>query len=64
MIHMTLKDCRPRTDWLLLGLASLMMVAGTLLTLTWVGAIVGAPMFVAALQLLAAPKTTRDRACV
>lgn len=60
---MTLKDCLPRTDWLLLGLAGLLMVVGTLLTLTWVGAIIGMPMFVAAVELLAAPKTVRNRAC-
>lgn len=60
---MKLKDCLPRTDWLLIGLASALMVVGVLLTLTWVGAIFGVPMFVAAVELLAAPKTIRDRAC-
>lgn len=61
---MKLTDCRPRFDWLLVLLALVVMVVGSVLTLTWVGAIVGVPMSAAALELLTKPKTVRDASCV
>lgn len=63
-MYMRIKDCIPRTDWLLVGFALLVMLIGAVLTLTWIGAIVGVPMFVASLDLLYEPKTLRDPSCL
>lgn len=60
---MKLSDCVPRIDWILLGLGSLLMVVGASLTLTWIGTIIGVPMFLAALELIAEPKTVRSTHC-
>ena len=60
---MTLKDCLPRTDWLVIGIGLLLMFTGGALTLTWVGAIVGIPMFLGAVELFANPKTVRGAQC-
>lgn len=60
---MKLNDCVPRTDWIFLGLGSLLMVVGASLTLTWIGAIIGIPIFLAALELITKPKTVRSTHC-
>lgn len=61
---MKLKNCLPRIDPLLIGLALSVMLVGTALTLTWVGAIIGVPMFIAGIELLSEPRTVRDKSCV
>jgi hypothetical protein len=63
VIEMKLNDCVPRTDWIFLGLGSLLMVVGASLTLTWIGAIIGIPIFLAALELITKPKTVRSTHC-
>lgn len=57
---MTLKDCIPRTDWLVIGIGLVLMLAGGF---TWVGAIFGIPMFLGAVELFANPKTVRGAQC-
>lgn len=60
---MRIEDCVPRIDWFGIGLGLFLMFVGVMLTLTWVGAIVGVPLFLASLELVSEGKTLLGTPC-
>ena len=45
------------------GLSLVLVVTGAALTLTWIGALIGIPMFLVAIGLFENPKTLRGTPC-
>lgn len=60
---MKISECLPHTDWFGIGVGILLALIGVALTLTWVGAIVGVPLFLGSIQLFDDSKTLRGTPC-
>jgi hypothetical protein len=60
---MTIRNCVPNTDWFGIFTGFLLFSAGTILTATLIGAIIGIPMVLGSLELLTEPTTLRGTPC-
>ncbi len=60
---MTSTNCHPRIDWFGLVVGAGLFTSGFLLTLTWIGAVIGVPVLLASLGLFINPTTMRGTPC-
>lgn len=60
---MTIRNCVPHIDWFGIFSGFLLFSAGTILTATLIGAIIGIPMVLGSLELLTEPTTLRGTPC-
>lgn len=60
---MSITNCIPRTDWFGLMSGFTLFAVGLVLTITFVGAIIGVPMLLASIELFSSPTTLRGTPC-
>lgn len=60
---MSVKNCIPRIDWFGLTVGFLLFAVGIVLTMTVVGAVIGIPMFLAAVGVFQKPTTLLGTPC-
>ncbi len=57
------RTCIPRIDWTGVVVGGVLFAAGTILTLTVVGALVGVPLLLTSVELMTRSETLRGTPC-